>query len=173
MAGLRFLAAEAATHAHGKLLGVDTTAARAMPGVVDVVLAEDIPGDPMLAAFAGDEPVFALDTVQFVGQVVGVVLAKTVMQARHAARKVQLRIEPLTAILSVQESIRAKSFVLPPVNVRRGDADAALKSAPHTLQGTLEVGGQEHFYLEGQIAYVLPQEQNQWLVYSSTQHPGE
>jgi len=108
-----------------------------------------------------------------VGQVVGVVLAETVMQARHAAREVQLKIEPSPAILSVQESIRAKSFVLPPVNVRRGDADAALKSAPHTLHGTLEVGGQEHFYLEGQIAYVLPQEQNQWVVYSSTQHPGE
>ncbi len=171
--GTLYAAPILSTHAHGKLLGVDSTTARAMPGVVDVVLAEDIPGDPMLAAFAGDEPVFALDTVQFVGQVVGVVLAKTVMQARHAARKVQLEIEPLPAILSVQESIRAQSFVLPPVNVRRGDADAALKSAPHTLHGTLEVGGQEHFYLEGQIAYVLPQEQNQWLVYSSTQHPGE
>jgi xanthine dehydrogenase large subunit len=171
--GTLYAAPILSTHAHGKLLGVDSTAARAMPGVVDVVLAEDIPSDPMLAAFAGDEPVFALDTVQFVGQVVGVVLAKTVMQARHAARKVQLKIEPLPAILSVQESIRAQSFVLPPVNVRRGDADAALKSAPHTLQGTLEVGGQEHFYLEGQIAYVLPQEQNQWVVYSSTQHPGE
>jgi xanthine dehydrogenase large subunit len=171
--GTLYAAPILSTHAHGKLLGVDSTAALAMPGVVDVVLAEDIPGDPMLAAFAGDEPVFALDTVQFVGQVVGVVLAKTVMQARHAARKVQLKIEPLPAILSVQESIRAQSFVLPPVNVRRGDADAALKSAPHTLQGTLEVGGQEHFYLEGQIAYVLPQEQNQWVIYSSTQHPGE
>ena len=63
--------------------------------------------------------------------------------------------------------------MLPPVFVRRGDAAQALTSAPHTLSGQLEVGGQEHFYLEGQIAYVVPQEQNQWLVYSSTQHPGE
>ncbi|MDH4449019.1 MAG: xanthine dehydrogenase molybdopterin binding subunit [Rhodoferax sp.] len=171
--GTLYAAPILSTHAHGTLRGVDSSAARAMPGVVDVVLAQDIPGDPMLAAFAGDEPVFAMDTVQFVGQVVGVVLAHTVMQARHAARKVQLDVEPLPAILSVQESLRAQSFVLPPVTVRRGDADAALQRAPHTLQGTLEVGGQEHFYLEGQIAYVLPQEQNQWLVYSSTQHPGE
>jgi xanthine dehydrogenase large subunit len=161
------------TVAHGKLLGVDSTAARAMPGVVDVLLSADIPGDPMLAAFAGDEPVFAMDTVQFVGQVVGVVVAKTAMQARHAARKVQLQIEPLPAILTVRQALDAQSFVLPPVNVRRGDAAAALKAAPHTLQGTLEVGGQEHFYLEGQIAYVQPLEQNQWCVYSSTQHPGE
>jgi xanthine dehydrogenase large subunit len=59
------------------------------------------------------------------------------------------------------------------VHVRRGDAQAALATAKHTLHGTLEVGGQEHFYLEGQVAYALPQEQNQWLIYSSTQHPGE
>jgi xanthine dehydrogenase large subunit len=161
------------TVAHGKLLGVDSTAARAMPGVVDVLLSADIPGDPMLAAFAGDEPVFAMDTVQFVGQVVGIVVARTAMQARHAARKVQLNIEPLPAILSVQQALEAQSFVLPPVNVHRGDAAAALKTAPHTLHGTLEVGGQEHFYLEGQIAYAMPLEQNQWWIHSSTQHPGE
>jgi xanthine dehydrogenase large subunit len=159
--------------AHGKLKGVDTRAALAMPGVVDVILARDIPGDPMLAAFAGDEPVFAMDTVQFVGQVVGVVIAKTTLQARHAARKVKLDIEPLPAILSVKDALAAKSYVLPPVHVRRGDAASAMQSAQHTLNGTLEVGGQEHFYLEGQIAYVLPMEQNQWTVYSSTQHPGE
>jgi xanthine dehydrogenase large subunit len=159
--------------AHGKLLGVDCHAALLMPGVVDVVLASDIPGDPMLAAFAGDEPVFASDTVQFVGQVVGIVIANTVMQARHAAPKVKLQIEALPAILNVHDALAAKSFVLPPVQVRRGDAHAALQRAPHRLQGTLEVGGQEHFYLEGQVAYVLPQEQDQWVVHSSTQHPGE
>ncbi len=161
------------TVAHGRLLGVETCAALAMPGVVGVVLAQDIPGDPMLAAFAGDEPVFARDTVQHIGQVIGLVVAETAMQARRAARKVQLRIEPLPAILSVQDALKAQSYVLPPVFVRRGDAAAALASAEHRLDGTLEVGGQEHFYLEGQIAYALPLEQNQWWVYSSTQHPGE
>jgi xanthine dehydrogenase large subunit len=159
--------------AHGKLLGIDTAEALAMPGVVTVVLAADIPGDPMLAAFAGDEPVFASETVQHIGQVVGLVVARTSMQARRAARKVQLHIEPLPALLTIGQALDAKSYVLPPVFVRRGDAQTALKAAQHTLHGTLEVGGQEHFYLEGQIAYVLPQEQNQWLVHSSTQHPGE
>lgn len=161
------------TVAHGKLLGVDSTAAMAMPGVRAVVLSRDIPGDPMLAAFAGDEPVFAIDTVQHIGQVIGVVVADTVMQARRAARKVKLNIEALPAILTVKDALAAKSFVLPPVYVKRGDAQAALSKAKHTLSGTLEVGGQEHFYLEGQVAYVLPLEQNQWWVYSSTQHPGE
>jgi xanthine dehydrogenase large subunit len=171
--GTLYAAPILSTVAHGRLLGVDTRAAEAMPGVRGVVLTGDIPGDRMLAAFAGDEPVFALDTVQHVGQVIGVVVADTVMQARHAARQVKLHIEALPAILTIPDALAAQSYVLPPVFVRRGDAKAALASAPHTLQGTLEVGGQEHFYLEGQIAYVLPQEQNQWLVHSSTQHPGE
>ena len=159
--------------AHGKLISLDCAAVLAMPGVVDVVLANDIPGDKMLAAFAGDEPIFAFQTVQHVGQVLGVVVARTVMQARRAARQVVCNIEALPATLNVHDALQAKSYVLPPVVVQRGNAEAALNTALHTLHGTLEVGGQEHFYLEGQIAYALPQEQNQWLIYSSTQHPGE
>jgi xanthine dehydrogenase large subunit len=159
--------------AHGRLLGVDTKAARAMPGVVDVVLAADIPGDPLLATFVHDEPIFACDTVQHVGQVIGLVLAETVMQARRAARAVQLDIEALPAVLTARAAHAVQSYVLPPVTVKRGEPELAMKKAKHTLSGSFEVGGQEHFYLEGQIAYALPQEQQQWLIYSSTQHPGE
>jgi xanthine dehydrogenase large subunit len=159
--------------AHGKLLGVDTQAALALPGVHAVLLAADVPGSKMLAAFAGDEPVFAIDSVQHVGQVIGLVVADSVMLARRAARLVAPQMEVLPAVLDVRAARQAQSFVLPPVTVRRGDAAQALASAPHTLHGTLEVGGQEHFYLEGQVAYALPQEQNQWLIHSSTQHPGE
>ena len=159
--------------AHGKLLGVDVAAVLAMPGVVDVVLAADIPGDPLLATFVHDEPIFARDTVQHVGQVIGLVLAETVMQARRAARAVKLDIEALPAVLTAREAHAAQSYVLPPVTVKRGEPEQALKKAKHTLSGSFEVGGQEHFYLEGQIAYALPQEQQQWLIYSSTQHPGE
>ncbi len=171
--GTLYAAPIMSTVAHGKLLGVDYQACLAMPGVVDVVLAADIPGDATLAAFAHDEPVFAQDTVQHVGQVIGLVVADSVMQARRAARKVACDIEALPALLSVHEALKAASHVLPPVVVKRGDAAVALSKSEHTLQGTLDVGGQEHFYLEGQVAYVLPQEQQQWLIYSSTQHPGE
>ena len=159
--------------AHGTLRGVSGTTALALAGVRGLVLAADIPGDAMLAAFAGDEPVFAQGTVQHVGQVVGLVVADTVMQARRAARLVQLQIDALPAVLSVREALQQQHFVLPPVFVRRGDAEAALAGAPHQLSGALEVGGQEHFYLEGQVAYALPQEQGQWVIHSSTQHPGE
>jgi len=171
--GTLYAAPVMSTVAHGKLLGVDTSAALALPGVRDVVLACDIPGHAILASFAGDEPIFATDTVQHIGQVIGVVVADSVMQARHAARKVKLNIEALPAVLTVKDALRAQSYVLPPVFVKRGNATDALAKAPHTLNGAFEVGGQEHFYLEGQVAYVLPQEQQQWLVYSSTQHPGE
>jgi xanthine dehydrogenase large subunit len=161
------------TVAHGRLLGIDTTAALAMSGVRGVVLASDIPGDPLLATFTHDEPVFARVTVEHIGQVVGLVVADTVMQARRAARKVRLSIEPLPAILSPRQAHEAQCYVLPPVTVRRGEPEAALREARHTLTGQLEVGGQEHFYLEGQVAYALPLEQDQWWIYSSTQHPGE
>jgi xanthine dehydrogenase large subunit len=171
--GTLYAAPIMSTQAHGTLRGVDASAALAMPGVRGLVLTQDIPGNPMLAAFAGDEPVFAIDTVQHIGQVIGVIVADTVMQARHAARLVKLDIDALPATLTIKDALDAKSYVLPPVFVTRGDAAQALSTAPHTLSGSLEVGGQEHFYLEGQVAYVLPQEQNQWLIYSSTQHPGE
>jgi xanthine dehydrogenase large subunit len=159
--------------AHGRLRGVDATAALALPGVRGVFGAADIPGDKTLAAFAHDEPVFASETVQFIGQVVAVVVADDVMTARRAARLVQLDIEPLPAVLTVHDAHARQSYVLPPVHVNRGDAQAALARAPHVLEGRFEIGGQEHFYLEGQVAYVLPLEQDQWWVYSSTQHPGE
>lgn len=159
--------------AHGTLHGVDATNALALPGVRGVVLAADIPGDPILAAFGHDEPIFVSDTVQHIGQVIGLVVADSVMAARRAARLVQCNITPLPAILNVHDARKAESYVLPPVHVNRGDAAAGLARAPHRLQGSLEVGGQEHFYLEGQIAYALPMEQDQWWIYSSTQHPGE
>jgi xanthine dehydrogenase large subunit len=171
--GTLYAAPILSTIAHGRLLGVDATAALAMPGVRDVILARDIPGDPLLATFVHDEPVFASDTVEHIGQVIGLVVASSVMQARRAARRVLLEIEELPAILNLRDALQARAYVLAPVFVKRGDAARALKSARHRLSGQLEVGGQEHFYLEGQIAYVLPQEQKQWLVYSSTQHPGE
>ncbi|GAB3646983.1 xanthine dehydrogenase molybdopterin binding subunit [Ramlibacter alkalitolerans] len=159
--------------AHGRLLAVDASEALQMEGVRDVVLARDIPGDPFLATFVHDEPIFARDTVEYVGQVIGVVVAETVMQARRAARQVKVRIEPLPALIDVREAVKQQSFVLPPVTVRRGEPEQGLARAPHRLAGTLDVGGQEHFYLEGQVGYALPLEQGQWMIHSSTQHPAE
>jgi xanthine dehydrogenase large subunit len=159
--------------AHGRIRGLDFTAALAMPGVRGIVTAKDIPGDPIFAAFGHDEPIFASETVQHVGNVIAIIVADDVMTARRAARLVKADIEPLPAILSTQEALEKNHFVMPPVHVSRGDTDSALKTAPHRMSGSFSVGGQEHFYLEGQVAYAQPQEMGQWLIYSSTQHPGE
>jgi xanthine dehydrogenase large subunit len=171
--GTLFAAPIISTVAHGKLKGVDATAALAMPGVRDVILHKDVPGDPLLATFVHDEPVFAVDKVEHIGQVIGLVIADTVMDARRAARKVVVDIEPLPAVLTPRDAHAKKNYVLPPVIVRRGEPEDALEASKHQMTGKLEVGGQEHFYLEGQVAYALPLEQQQWWIYSSTQHPGE
>ena len=159
--------------AHGRVRGLDASAALAMPGVRGIVTAADIPGSPILAAFGHDEAIFASDTVQHVGNVMALIVADDVMTARRAARRVKADIEPLPAILSTQEALEKNHFVLPPVHVSRGDAASALKAAPHRLAGSFSVGGQEHFYLEGQVAYAQPQDMGQWQILSSTQHPGE
>jgi xanthine dehydrogenase large subunit len=159
--------------AHGDLLSVDSAAALQMPGVRRVVLAEDIPGDLLLATSIGDEPIFAHREVLHVGQVIGLVIADSVNAARRAAKAVKVVIKEKPPVLDVWQAVSAQHFVLPPVHVRRGKAKEKIKHAPHQLEGRFSVGGQEHFYLEGQVAYACPQEQGQWLVYSSTQHPGE
>lgn len=159
--------------AHGTIQSIDVSAAIALAGVVDIVLAKDIPGDPTFAAFAHDEAIFAKHQVEYIGQVIGLVIAQHIDVARRAARLVKVEIEALEAILDVKQALEKKSYVLPPVHVSRGNVSAAMEQAPHHLSGELEVGGQEHFYLEGQIAYAIPLEQNGWHVYSSTQHPGE
>jgi xanthine dehydrogenase large subunit len=171
--GTLYAAPVMSTVACGRLRGIDSTEAMALPGVVRVVTAEDIRGDKLIASFSHDEPILAVDTVQHVGQVVALVVAESMNIARRAARLVKLDIEAMPAILSIGQAVAAKSWVLPPVEVKRGDALAAINWAKHQITGSLEVGGQEHFYLEGQIAYAVPQEQNQMIIYSSSQHPGE
>lgn len=171
--GTRFAAPILSTVAHGKFHGLEIDNALAMPGVIRIITASDIVGDKMLATHLADEPIFALDHVAHVGQVLGLVIADSVMNARRAARKVTAQITPLPPILDLDEAIRAESFVLPTVVLQRGNPDHEIQSAPHQRSGEFSVGGQEHFYLEGQVALVVPQEQRQWLVYSSTQHPGE
>jgi xanthine dehydrogenase large subunit len=159
--------------AHGLLRGIDAAKAMRLPGVRRIVTAQDIPGGRIFPTPRSDEAIFALDRVEHVGQVVGLVVAESMMLARRAARAVELDIEALPALLSARAAHAARSYVLPAVLVQRGDAAGALARAEFRLEGAFEVGGQEHFYLEGQVAYALPQEQEQWLVFSSTQHPGE
>ena len=159
--------------AHGRLNALDLEPVRAAPGVVDVIAAADIPGENDVGPIQHDDPIFAADLVQFVGQPVFAVAATSVNAARRAARLARFDIESLPAILTIDAALAAQSWVLPPVHVTRGDAAAAIKAAPHRLQGAARSGGQDHFYLEGQIALAVPRERGGMQVWTSTQHPGE
>jgi xanthine dehydrogenase large subunit len=159
--------------ANAQLIDMDLQLVLTAPGVVGTVTATDIPGDLRLATFVHDEPIFAGPQLMHVGQVMGLVLGHSHTQARQAARQMRLHTKQQPPLLHAREALKAGSFVLPPVTVQRGDATQALTQAPHRLQGSLEIGGQEHFYLESQIAYAIPQENGHWLIHSGTQHPGE
>jgi xanthine dehydrogenase large subunit len=159
--------------AHGQVLGLHTEQALAFAGVQAIIGSGDIAGDQKFASFSHDEHIFADAQVQHVGHVMGLVIADSHKHARVAARLVKADIDPLPAVLDVRQAYAQQHWVLPPVCVQRGDAEQAIASAQHVMHGSLDVGGQEHFYLEGQIAYAIPQDGGQWLIHSSTQHPGE
>ncbi len=171
--GLLHVAVGVSPVAHGRLRSLDLAPPRAAPGVVAVIAAADIPGSNDVGPIVHDDPIFAADTVEFAGQPIFAVAATDVRAARGAARLARAEIEPLPALLTIDDAMAAQSYVLPPVHVTRGDAAAALGRAPHRLQGRVASGGQDHFYLEGQIALAIPREHGGMHVHTSTQHPGE
>ena len=156
--------------AHGRLRRVEVSSA---PGVVAVLGPNDIPGKNDVAPVGQNEPLFATDRVHYAGQPLLLVVATTLDAARHAADKAVIEIDAEPAILDVASALAAKAYVQAPSTLLRGDPDAALKAAPHVLTAEFEVGGQEHFYLEGQVAFALPGEDDDITVHSSTQHPTE
>ncbi len=164
--------------AHGRLLGLDAEAlARlaAEPGIVAILTAADVPGHNDCGPVLHDEHILAEGEVHHVGQPVAAVIATTRLAARQAAARAQkaLRIEPLPAHITALDAHAAGQHVLPPMHLARGDAAAAIEAAPHRLEGRFHLGGQEQFYLEGQISYAIPTEGAGVLVHCSTQHPSE
>lgn len=160
-------------HAHARLVGIDASAALAVPGVTAVLTAADVPGLNDASAVAHDEPLLADGEVHCVGQHVALVVAETEDAARRGAEAVAVTYEPLPAILDVPTAIAAGSFHTEPLVIARGEPDAALASAHLRLEGELESPAQEHFYLETQAALAVPEEDGCVKVYSSTQHPSE
>ncbi|MDW8470162.1 MAG: xanthine dehydrogenase molybdopterin binding subunit [Burkholderiales bacterium] len=172
-AGMLYGALGLAQATHARILELDLEPVRCAPGVRAVVAAADIPGANNIGPVVADEPVFAAERVLYHGQPLFAVAADSVREARRAARLARVRYEPLRPVLTVDEALARGDFVLPTLRVSRGDARAALLRAPQRLAGRLRCGGQEHFYLEGQIAVAIPGERGEMLVWSSTQHPSE
>ena len=159
---------------HARIAALDVSAVRAAPGVACVLTAADIPGvNDVSPVPMGIDRVFAEEVVEYVGQSLFAVAAETVAQARRAADLATVCYEDLAPVLTIDQALARESFVLPPHEMRIGEAAAALAEAPERLQGRLYIGGQDHFYLEGQIALALPQEDGDVHIYSSTQHPTE
>lgn len=158
--------------ANGKIINMDLSAVWQAEGVVSVLTGTELLHNncgPVVA----DEPIIATDTVSFFGQVIFVVVAKTYQQAQQASRLAKVTYEALEPILTIEQAIARQSWILPPVQITAGDANAKLAVAPYRLQGMAQVGGQEHFYLEGQICYAYPKEEDMLQVLCSTQHPTE
>lgn len=161
------------SQAHARIVAIDLDAVRAVPGVVAVYTAADIPGENDVSPLADDDRLLADGVVTYVGQPVFLVAATSRDAARRAARAGRIDYEPLPPLLTIAAARAAGSQIEPVQRMARGDADAALTAAPHRLTGGFAMGGQDHFYLEGQVALATPGEQRQVHILSSTQHPSE
>ena len=159
--------------AHGELIGegVDRDALLREHGVVAVFTARDIPGENNCGPIVHDDPFLADGKVQFVGQPVALVVARSMLYAREAASRARVQVKELPAILTIEEALAQQSFVMPAKGITRGQPREAIDAAPHRLQGSTTCGQQEQFYLEGQISYAVPREDGQLTLYVSTQHP--
>ena len=171
--GLLHAALVTSPHAHARIVAIDAGAALALPGVATVISAADIPGVNDIAPILADEPVLAVGTADYAGQAIAAVAADSLALARAAVQRVVVRYAPLAPMLSIDAALAAQSYVAPPQIIERGTPTATLAAAPHRLAGRLSTGGQDHFYLEGQVALAQLRDDGSLLVLSSTQHPTE
>ena len=163
----------AADGARGRIAALDLDAVRAAPGVVAVLTAADIPGKNDCSPVFGDDPILADGSIAFHGQVVFAVAARSRDEARRACRLARITVEEEAPRVTVEAGLASGETILPDYQFLRGEPGTAMKQAPHMASGSLRVGGQEHFYLEGQVAMALPGEDGSMHVLSSTQHPTE
>jgi xanthine dehydrogenase large subunit len=161
------------SEAHAGITAIDLAAVRTAPGVVAVFTAADIPGANNVSPVAKDDLLLADGEVLYVGQPIFLVAATSQRAARAAARLGKIPYEPRPARLTIEAARDARSVIEPTQRMARGDAEAALNAAAHSLSGSVAMGGQDHFYLEGQVAIATPGEDGQVHILSSTQHPSE
>lgn len=171
--GTLFAAIGMSHKAHAHITGLDLDAVRTAPGVVDVMSAADIPGANNCGPVVHDDPIFADGLVEYAGQSLFAVVATSVVAARRAVGLAQASYATLPALIDVDAALAAGSFVLPTEHLERGNAAQAIDDAPQQLTGSLYIGGQDQFYLEGQIALAVPRDSELLTVYSSTQFPME
>ncbi|MDN6180032.1 MAG: xanthine dehydrogenase molybdopterin binding subunit [Halomonas subglaciescola] len=159
--------------AHGRVTRLDLEKVRAFPGVVDVISLADVPGHTDIGPVFPGDPIFAFDEISYVGQSLFAVAADSYKAARQAVNAAIVEIDEQPASLDPVAAAKREELVRPTHVHELGDWRAALEGATHVLEGTQFVGGQEHFYLEGQACLVEPSEDEGVTVHTSNQHPSE
>jgi xanthine dehydrogenase large subunit len=160
-------------HAHARIVSVDVSAARAMDGVRGIATAADIPGHNDVGPIFDGEPVLADGIADYAGAPIVAVAADTYDQAFAAAKKVVVEYEELTPVLDIEDALAREQYTYPPQIITYGDPATAIAAATRRIKGELRCGGQDHFYLESNIALAVPRDDGDLEIYSSTQHPSE
>ncbi|WP_367108811.1 xanthine dehydrogenase molybdopterin binding subunit [uncultured Psychrobacter sp.] len=171
--GTLHLAVGKSTHAHARVLSMDLSAVKAADGVVDVITFKDLTAQTDIGAVFDGEPLMVDAVTEYVGQTLFAVAATSHRAAKQAVLKAVVEYEALPALLTIDEALKQEQFVRPSHFMQRGDAKSALDNAPQRIQGHIHMLGQEHFYLEGQVCYVVPTDDGGLEVYTSSQHPSE
>ncbi|KAF0194662.1 MAG: xanthine dehydrogenase large subunit [Bacteroidetes bacterium] len=159
--------------AHARIKSVDFADALRVQGVASILSAADIPGANQMGPVIHDEPCLAEAEVNFIGQAVLLIAAETDEIAIEAESLIRIEYEEMEAVLSLREAIDKNLLIAPVRFIISGNADEALFNAPYRLEGELETGAQEHWYLETQSALAVPGEGNEMLVHASSQNPAE
>ena len=161
------------TEAHADIVSINLDKVRAYPGVVDVIVQADIPGEVDVSPVLSGDLLLAGDFVHFIGQAIFAVAATSLRAAKQAAALAEIVYKPREATLHPRQSLERQEFVLPTHTISCGDAKSALETAPNKLKSDMYIKGQEHFYLEGQISVAVPNEDGGVQVFASSQHPAE
>ena len=160
-------------YAHAKISGYELKKAKALPGVYAVLCYKDIPGENQVGPVAKDELCLAESEVTNIGQAIILIAAKDKETALEAEKLIEINYEPLEAVLDMETAIKKNSLIAPPRKIERGEVDKSLENSKYKINGVLETGAQEHWYLETQSCLCVPGEDRNMKAYSSTQHPSE
>jgi len=161
------------TEAFADIVSINLDKVKAYPGVADVILQADIPGDPDVSPVLSGDMLLAGDFVHYIGQPIFAVAATSLRAAKQAVELAEITYQSKAATLHPKDSLARQEFVLPTHTISCGDSKTALAHAEHTLSSDLYIKGQEHFYLEGQISVAVPNEDGGVQVFASSQHPAE
>ncbi len=159
--------------AHAIIRKIDLNKVKSSEGVISVITNKDIPGRNDVGPVFDGDPIFPEKKVEFYGQPLFAVAATTIELARKAVMKAKITYKNLKPVVTIKDALDKNSLLFKVKKIKRGNASKKIINSKNSLKGNFTTGSQEHFYLEGQAAFVIPKEDNNFLVYSSTQHPSE